>query len=131
MINKILKELLETLKNSNLEDYFMYDALFITIFTKQPSLKYKHRRNYRKTIFIYVPFMRPFNWAFWRKHSAYGPHYQTDLVGYSNNKNIIRVTQCITSLKSIVLHQFFNLRYNRHISIISTEDSKNYSTSRL
>lgn len=109
----------------------MYEVLFLLIFTQQIAFKYKHIRNYRHTVYIYVNFLQKFNWAFWRKHSAFGQMYHTDTVVYGNNKNIIKLTKCITSLRGIILNQFFSMRQNRYISFISTEESRNYSLGRL
>lgn len=112
-------------------DYFLYETLFVLPFEQQSGFKYKQSRNYRKTVFIYINFLQKFNWVFWRKHSALSEGYHLDTIAYSNSSNIIFLTERFTSLKSILLNQFFNLRYNRYIMYISTEESRNFSISDL
>ena len=61
MVYRIVPDIYKLLRKKTLSDYFMYDSLFIIAFEYQQALKYKQRRNYRHTVFLYVFFLRQNN----------------------------------------------------------------------
>lgn len=119
------------IRNKDSKDRVMYEILSLFPFTNQCAWKYKQSRNYRQTMFIYLSFIRKYNWNYWRKHSAVSTQYHVDNIAYSNNDNVIFLLQMLESTNAIILYKFFNIRFNRYILVISTEESQNYSLHKL
>ena len=111
-------------------DWF-FDVIIFFIFEKQNSIKFSLKNNYKNTIFFYINFLQQYNWLFIKKHSAVGYPMLLDLVAYHNTFNLLKITQLLSSIGVVRISQFFSFKSNKHVFILGTEESKNYSVSKL